>query len=842
MMMSNQQQWRGFTVVTAVTMIMMGSAWRAIAANLIVDPSFEATDLSAYSRAVWTGTAQIGLSNNEAHTGSQSVHISGTNASATVWQTVVVLPQTDCSASMWLKSSGLSGAGKTGMEIKTNGSYYYLSPDNQPNDGQWHKLQAQFNTGTATEITFICAFEMYGNGSGEVWFDDLELAVPNTPSPPVITPPYTLTFGPGPGGKTGFFLNGQRFNPVVFTKSLPAPTANEITRYRNDGFNMLYLPINPTDAASANIRNYLTVCRDQSMPVIVEYNTAMWNGWLQGDAARNMGLSPKYPVARKTRVDYFPDFLKQEVRDYVANEVSSIIGALSGFHHSPVAAYSIGAYDYYHLPDGEIHAQFSTIYPHPLGEGKQTWLPYGINVTADFQRFLTENSVPPSSLGFSTINDVPTPTDRASAGNSEHWRWWALYRRDYVRAYTSIVTERFKTLSGLPVTGSYDLNFSSDENFATPITSWSALFDFFILYHYSFGQYTPSQSVDGMHRTVHNELHRAGHPSLSMFEFSSQIGNNPIPIYDYMNGAIPFVSGYHYQYNSTLYNEFKTIIGNINAGSLWETQPETATLALFLSPLDIWNWQRGFASSVFTNDLPRSFDLLYHIEDFPQYKSLYVMPAQPAFQADAAGQAAVNSFRAGGGTVIDSLYQLASNPFLLTGFETGSPGFTAWLGSAGQGATSATRVAGNAHTGVYCLRWAYAYPGNSTVAILDLPITERNLKGLQKAGLWCRINGTGFKLGNIMYMELLRNGQGSLIPGWWTAVSPGVPCNTWTMREWSITGQPDMSEVTALRLWIVSDTNWTAVSGGNQISLDLDDVTFTFKPWDPSGIGEWSLY
>ena len=128
----------------------------AQSANLLLDPSFENSDLSAYMSSVWTGSGTIGLAVEVSRTGLQCLKITGSNGSATVWQVLSVSPNTNYTASLWVRTQGLSGAGKTGLEIKTNSSYYYLSPDTQPNDSQWHQISVDFNSGSATGDIHLC--------------------------------------------------------------------------------------------------------------------------------------------------------------------------------------------------------------------------------------------------------------------------------------------------------------------------------------------------------------------------------------------------------------------------------------------------------------------------------------------------------------------------------------------------------------------------------------------------------------------------------------------------------------------------------------------------------------
>ncbi len=52
-------------------------------ANLVVNPSFEADNLSAYKHAVWTGSATVTPASGVSHSGHKALQVTGTNASAT---------------------------------------------------------------------------------------------------------------------------------------------------------------------------------------------------------------------------------------------------------------------------------------------------------------------------------------------------------------------------------------------------------------------------------------------------------------------------------------------------------------------------------------------------------------------------------------------------------------------------------------------------------------------------------------------------------------------------------------------------------------------------------------
>ena len=193
---------RRATITLFVWSVLLLAVCPIHAANLISNPSFEEADLSAFIYSFWNGGGDISISAYPARTGSQCLKITGANASATVWQPhISVDSNTDYIASVWVYTEGLSGAGKTGLEVKSDGDYYYMSSDHQENDGHWHEVTVEFNTGDATELTVICAYEMYGNGSGTAYYDDFYLypaseeptPIPTNTPGPTHTPAPTLT-------------------------------------------------------------------------------------------------------------------------------------------------------------------------------------------------------------------------------------------------------------------------------------------------------------------------------------------------------------------------------------------------------------------------------------------------------------------------------------------------------------------------------------------------------------------------------------------------------------------------------------------------------------------------
>lgn len=179
--------------------------------NLIQNPSFEDKDLSAYQYKFWEGEGEISLTTAPVHSGKQVLKVTASkNASATIWQTVKVEPNTVYKISFWINTENLTGKGITGLEIKGNSTDFkdYSSGNFSPNDAQWHLVEVYTHTGGATQLDVVLMFAAWnGGGIGTAYYDDLSVIplirsegaywiTPDRPLPPGITltkianPPY----------------------------------------------------------------------------------------------------------------------------------------------------------------------------------------------------------------------------------------------------------------------------------------------------------------------------------------------------------------------------------------------------------------------------------------------------------------------------------------------------------------------------------------------------------------------------------------------------------------------------------------------------------------------------
>ncbi|MEI7901286.1 MAG: hypothetical protein WCK89_13620, partial [bacterium] len=788
----------------------------------------------AYSSGTWSGSCVVELANGKAHTGSQSLHIRGSNGSATVWQEVSVTTQTQFIASLWVSTAALSGVGKTGLELKSNGTCYYISPDTQSNDGQWRQIHVSFNSGNATRITVICAFEMYGNGSGDAWFDDLQLAP--VPTWPAISPPYSLTFGAGRQGKPGFLLNGTPFFPIANWINCSA-TVEELRRFKGDGFSMIILSADVGNFSDPHFRDLMLACSELRLPVVLDYAPGEFFGWVQGQPQLCMKLPDGKAVG-------YPDFANPATRLAFRQRLTTVFNGISTYAGNPIIALSPNdSYDSCHIPDGEVHYAF-TVPPH--APGVQT-LPFGASALNQYRGYLQNVlQLSPGDAGFNAWADVFLPENQSEALNELHWRSWILYRRYYMKDFLQEMADLAREQTGLPVAMSLDVNFAIDENWGTPPFEYAKPADFLILYYYQLGL-EPRTRVQQLLEWVYSHCALQGKPMIGLLEVSSALPPTT-SAEDYLRGSLPYLSGFAlmdavagYQEVLSRYADFICSVAGMS-GELLTAFPRKASIALLLGTRDIY--LKETVSPLLQNlgveyDILFDVDLLKRPEILNEYEMVYLPFGQPQLTHDAE----ISALLAETTKVLDCLYRLCPNPFLFDGFEPPAlPPPYAWPHSS-DNATTATVRSEAARSGACGTTWDFTYRNSGDVNFCDIAVSEQNLTGLQSIGLWCRPSGTGVKQWNIVALELLRGGgQSALMLGWWNAGDTGIQCGNWTGHEWTINGTPDLTQVQYLRLWVTGDSSWAAISGSKRGSLDLDDLTLTFRTQPPAGVPQWELY
>ena len=87
-----------------------------------------------------------------------------------------------------------------------------------------------------------------------------------------------------------------------------------------------------------------------------------------------------------------------------------------------------------------------------------------------------------------------------------------------------------------------DVNFSLDENWATPPFEFARPADFLILYYYKLGL-EPRPRIQRLVKCVYGHCALQGKPMIGLLEVTSAL-RPPTSAEDYLRGSLPYVSGF----------------------------------------------------------------------------------------------------------------------------------------------------------------------------------------------------------------------------------------------------------------------------------------------------------
>jgi hypothetical protein len=332
--------------------------------------------------------------------------------------------------------------------------------------------------------------------------------------------------------KLRFELNGQPYYPIIYSEFLHNFTPQLLADVRAKGFNMVQVALDAEEADSPRLAETMTLCQEAGLPVLLEVNEWKFWGFLKDRPELNMVMWDG------TRVKHFPDYANPETRREHLARYAHAADAARRWAHQPVVAVSVGAYDAYHLPDGEIHDDF--VVPEQTSEF-QTRLAYGSWSAEAFRRYLATSGVNAATIGVKSFDEpIELPTTPEDALGEEHWRQWILYRRSLVKSWLADTVETMRQRTGLPVGVSLDLDFTRREKYATPPFEWSGVLDFASVYCY--GREPDAGYVPGLMRSVWREYTEAGVPLIGFLEFSSGLAG-ATPGDAYARQCAPFVAG-----------------------------------------------------------------------------------------------------------------------------------------------------------------------------------------------------------------------------------------------------------------------------------------------------------
>ena len=212
----------------------------------------------------------------------------------------------------------------------------------------------------------------------------------------------------------------------------------------------------------------------------------------------------------------------------------------------------------------------------------------------------------------------------------------------------------------MPVTGTFDINFSINDNFASPIVDIDDIFDFVILYYYGIGN-VEEKVIPSLLECVSHHFRRSDTPAITMYEFSSIIGSKPTTTQDYLVESLPYVSGFHFQFyevneaNTKRYAEFASLIKQFNRGSEWRKQPPEAKLAIYISTEDIYVWDKAYHAGLILNRSGIPYDIIYNLDYAKSFCYIYIPEGQPVFESDPKSQAVLRNYVKQYGEIISDL-------------------------------------------------------------------------------------------------------------------------------------------------------------------------------------------
>ena len=334
--------------------------------------------------------------------------------------------------------------------------------------------------------------------------------------------------------KAMFTLNGSLFYPITYLVNYRNVNSDFIKTIRSLGCNSINLAVDISDVDKQEVKDVLALCYEEKMPTFMEINENEFWQFLQKNISLNMIMYNQEPVK------HFPDYANPETRKQHLDRYKRAAILLKKYAHKPIIGVSVGAYDAYHLPDGETHLLFNV----PKHQQEfETYVPYGEWAKKEFIKFLTEQKVLPENLALNSLSEIDKlPTSLENSTNFEMWHQWMLFRRHIVKKWLAETIQTVKEEIDLPVTVTYDLVFSLMEDNATPHFNWTDVVDFIIVYYFTYKQgvlQSPSLFIPLLLRTVYKEYNDMGKPMIALMEFTSANTSGT----DFARESAPFVSG-----------------------------------------------------------------------------------------------------------------------------------------------------------------------------------------------------------------------------------------------------------------------------------------------------------
>lgn len=483
----------------------------------------------------------------------------------------------------------------------------------------------------------LCSACLKQAGRAVIWIFVFALVIPAQSAVAMeLTNKMELSIGKFKNEKPYFQLNHQPFLPMITYCSLDV---EEMNNYQHLGFNTLYVAIDyPWTQSSTEVNRiklFLNSAAELNIPIIIELQEwDYWKSWLKQHRDCNMVLS------NGNFVDTYPDYANPKAKAEHLRRFKTMVEFLAPYFNRPIIAFSLGAYDAYHVPDGEIHIDFVTP---PLNKLEQTFLPFGKYSLSAYKRYLQKNRITPKEIGFDSATEIYLPTGRENAQNVRHWTSWIQYRRNYTYTWLKETAKLVRKLSHLPVTVTYDLKFALAERWGTPFLEEADLFDFLMIYYYETANLN---LIPQRYKAISEYYLNKKIPFIDMFDA-------PPPNDDvntWISLVTPFVSGYLFlpapeirreiATGKDFYRFFLNAVESERSTSVWKERSPQGDLAILLSREDIYVTDRLYEilrAPIFLNisyDIVYDLDLTQSSDWLTRYKAIYIPRNQPVLKAN----------------------------------------------------------------------------------------------------------------------------------------------------------------------------------------------------------------
>lgn len=456
------------------------------------------------------------------------------------------------------------------------------------------------------------------------------------------------------GEKMLFTLNGDPFFPVIASISISKGFGqSDVEALKAQGFNTIYTAVDYAwlEPRGAEIENFFRVNAAANMPVIVELGEwDYWRNWLREYPDANMMMPHGDSVIT------FADYANPAAKDEHLRRFSELSTYLGSYRNRPVIALSAGAYDYYHIPDGETHADF-TVPQHSTFP--QTWLPYGEWAETNYIDFLQAHGFTPTDVGFDTWDAVVPPSEWENIQTPLHWSSWMWYRKDgYVMPWLADTAAIAREASGLPISVSLDVRPAGWDAWATPTLGWADVFDFMFVYYYGMNN---QQETRERFQYFYGAYDARDVPLISLLEFSSVLGAST-SAEDYLHASIPYIAGLQFGFGGAARHEqrlegFLNTAQEIADTDMWEATPLPAELGILVWAADSYIYAGYEVAARAADEAGVTFEAVYDLSDLENYQIIYVPPNQTLLERQPDYRAALSLLREQGITVIEGVYR-----------------------------------------------------------------------------------------------------------------------------------------------------------------------------------------